>query len=389
MKIYYLTKNSLQLFVPLQRQMDKINHRYTFYKTYLEMKKVLKIALFSVLGLILVAGVLMWMEFGSLVQGALSAEKLDDGLYYMEYKGDDGFDGLIQNGGGETAEELSAYIIDFLSKGHYKPELKTKEADFGCSALTVRTPEGGVLMGRNFDFHSATGMILHTIPDHGYESITTFNVEFFPFGDDYKPEGFTNQYLALTSLFFALDGINEKGFAMADLMAGDTIQTHQRTSKPDLTTTAAIRYCLNKAANVDEALELLRSIDMHSDIGAAHHYAMADATGRSVVVEYVDNKIVVVESPALANHYLCEAKFNVGLIEGDNRYDQLCQRYDQCSGVMNEKGLTEAIKAVSQPERKGRFLGTAWTMVMDLTHPSVTYYSRRHFDKPFHFELGW
>ena len=24
MKIYYLTKNSLQLFVPLQRQMDKI-----------------------------------------------------------------------------------------------------------------------------------------------------------------------------------------------------------------------------------------------------------------------------------------------------------------------------------------------------------------------------
>jgi hypothetical protein len=27
-------------------------------------------------------------------------------------------------------------------------------------------------------------------------------------------------------------------------------------------------------------------------------------------------------------------------------------------------------------------------MVMDLKHPSVTYYSRRHFDKPFHFELS-
>ena len=34
------------------------------------------------------------------------------------------------------------------------------------------------------------------------------------------------------------------------------------------------------------------------------------------------------------------------------------------------------------------FLGTAWTMVMDLKHPSVTYYSRRHFDKPFRFELS-
>ena len=59
------------------------------------MKKVLKVALFaliSVLGLIVIAGVLMWMEFGPLVKGAMSCEKLDDGLYYMEYKGDDGFD---------------------------------------------------------------------------------------------------------------------------------------------------------------------------------------------------------------------------------------------------------------------------------------------------------
>ena len=55
------------------------------------MKKWLMISLLSVLGLIVVAGVLTWIEFGSLVQGALSAEKLDDGLYYMEYKGDDGF----------------------------------------------------------------------------------------------------------------------------------------------------------------------------------------------------------------------------------------------------------------------------------------------------------
>jgi hypothetical protein len=54
------------------------------------MKKALKITLFSILGLLVVAGVLVWMEFGSLIKGAMSCEKLDDGLYYMEYKGDDG-----------------------------------------------------------------------------------------------------------------------------------------------------------------------------------------------------------------------------------------------------------------------------------------------------------
>ena len=351
------------------------------------MKKGLKITLLSVLGLVIVAGVLVWMEFGALIKGANSCVKLDDRLYYMEYKGDDGFDGLMAKGGFEKADDMVGYIIEFLSKGHYKPEVETSKEPYGCSALTVKTPDGSVMMGRNFDFPSAIGVIMHCIPDKGYETITTFNVEFYQFGEEFKPEGFKNQYMCLAGLFVALDGINEKGLAIADLMAGDSIETHQRTSKPDLTTTAAISYMLKNAANVDEALKLLEGIDMHSDIGTAHHYAMADISGRSVVVEYVDNKMVVTESPAVANHYLCEQKLNVGLTEGDDRYDRLCQRFDQTQGVMSEKQLTDAIATVSQPQRKG-FLGTAWTMVMDLSHPSVTYYSLRHFNKPFHFALS-
>ena len=351
------------------------------------MKKGIKIALLSVLGLVIVAGVLVWMEFGALIKGANSCVKLDDRLYYMEYKGDDGFDGLMAKGGFEKADDMVGYIIEFLSKGHYKPEVETSKESYGCSALTVKTLDGSVMMGRNFDFPSAIGLIMHCIPDKGYETITTFNVEFYNFGEDFKPEGFKNQYMCLSGLFVALDGINEKGLAIADLMAGDSIETHQRTSKPDLTTTAAISYMLKNAANVDEALKLLESIDMHSDIGAAHHYAMADVSGRSVVIEYVDNKMVVTESPAVANHYLCEQKLNVGLTEGDDRYDRLCHRFDQTQGVMSEKQLTDAIATVSQPQRKG-FLGTAWTMVMDLSHPSVTYYSLRHFDKPFHFTFS-
>ena len=77
------------------------------------MKKVLKIALLSVLGLLILVGVLMWMEFGPLVRGAMSCEKLDDGLYYMEYKGDDGFDGLMAKGGFESADQLACYAIEF------------------------------------------------------------------------------------------------------------------------------------------------------------------------------------------------------------------------------------------------------------------------------------
>ena len=351
------------------------------------MKKAIKILLWSLLVLVTAFGVLVWAQIGPFVKGAKSVVKLDEGLYYMEYKGDDGFAALIESGGGRSAGELSRYVMSFLSKGFYHPEEgEPVPARYGCSAFTARTPDGGVLMGRNFDFNSATGIVLHTVPKSGYETYTTFNLEFLGFGEGWLPEGARNRYMALSVLFFALDGINEKGLAVADLMAGDNAETHQEDSgKPSLTTTSAICYLLKNAATVDEALDLLRGIDMHSDIGAAHHYAVSDATGKSVVVEYVDNRMEVVESAAVANHYLCPSKLNVGLMEGDLRYDFLCRQMENSDGVMDKLQLTKSIAAVSQPEREGNFLGTAWTLVMDLTDPSVTYYSRRHFDNPFSF----
>ena len=112
------------------------------------MKKTLKIALCGTLCLVLVAALMVWLKFGSLIKGAMSVEKLDDGLYYMEYTGDDGFDGLVEQGGAKTSGELSGYIINFLSQGYYKSEIKTKKTDYGCSTLAARTSDGNVLMGR-------------------------------------------------------------------------------------------------------------------------------------------------------------------------------------------------------------------------------------------------
>ena len=352
------------------------------------MRKTLKTLLWVFLALLAISLLGGWLMFGPFVKGAMSVQKLDEGLYYMEYEGDDGFDKLMEKGGGRTSSELAGYTMWFLSKGFYPlPKPEPDSVKYGCSSLVARSPEGAVLMGRNFDFPFGAGIILHCRPRHGYESITTFNADFYGFGEGWRPEGFANQYLALAGLFFALDGINEKGLAVADLMAGDAAVTHQDSGKPAMTTTSAIKLLLNRAATVDEAIALLRSIDMHSDIGSAHHYAIADASGRSVVVEYVDDEIVVVESPACANHYLCDAKLNVGLYEGDDRYDYLCARYAETGGVMDRQSLSSAIATVSSPDSEP-YLGTVWTMLMDLTNPSVTYWSRRHFDKPFRFTLG-
>ena len=355
------------------------------------MKKSVKVALLCASGVVVATIVYLWTTFGAFVKGALSVEKLDEGMYYMEYQGDDGFQELMASGGADDISKAADFIMGFLSKGFFKPTpINPPINPAGCSTLTVNTPEGGIMMGRNFDYPYGSALIIHVTPDEGYETITTFSTDFWGFGEDYKPEGFGNQYMALSGIFMALDGLNEKGFAIAVLSAGDKVITNQRTDKPDLTTTMATQYLLRNAANVDEALELLKGIDMNSGPGDAYHLAMADASGKSVVVEYVDNEMAVTETPFVTNHYLCEAKFKVGLQESDHRHETLMEQYSQANGVMNREQLTETIQSVTQlPWEEGAIVGgTLWTMVMDLKNPSVTYYPHRHFEKPFHFELS-
>ena len=53
------------------------------------MKKSVKFALLCASGVVVATIVYLWATFGAFVKGALSVEKLDEGMYYMEYQGDE------------------------------------------------------------------------------------------------------------------------------------------------------------------------------------------------------------------------------------------------------------------------------------------------------------
>ena len=87
-------------------------------------------------------------------------------MYYMEYKGDDGFKELMDRGGCNDISVLASYVMEFLSKGYFKPDsINVPIKPVGCSTLTVKTPEDGVMMARNFDYPYGTALIMHTVPD--------------------------------------------------------------------------------------------------------------------------------------------------------------------------------------------------------------------------------
>lgn len=353
-----------------------------------------RVLLWIIIALALIVVILLvgaWSMFGTQLTAAMTVAKLDEGLYSMSYEGDYGFDAYLKQGGGSSAEEMAEYITSFLSNGFYKPDAgDVDDAVVGCSTITVKDPDGNMLFGRNYDWETCKTMIVHTKPDNGYESVSTVCLDFLGFGEDWGPDAdMGSKFMALAAVYVPLDGMNEKGLCIADLMAGDKVETHQDTGKTDLTTTAAIRLILDRAATVDEAIALLEDIDIHSDIGSAHHFAISDATGRSVVIEYVDNEMYITETPIVTNHYLSDVeKQGTGSEQSLARFDTLSALYQQSNGVMTVQDVQEALSAVAQSNFDNEYEETMWSIVFIPETQTAMFYYRENYQNAYTITLN-
>lgn len=342
-------------------------------------KKVVKILIAAMAVLLLVAVCSICVMFHKQYSAAQSVEMVADEMYTMTYRGDYGLDEFLEQGGAKNTAELRDFIIRKLFYGMGAPSAQPTE--FGCSFITVKDKDGKVLTGRNFDWPQCQSdiTVIHTYPDNGYASVSTANLVFLGFGKGWKPVGMKDRMMLIAALYTPLDGMNEKGLVVADLVAGDKVRTDQETERPDVTTTTAIRLLLDKADNVESALRLLEGIDMHSDIDYAHHLAISDVTGRSVVVEWVDNKMLVVDTPFCTNHYLAESpKKDYSLYSEDShrRFNSLKQMKDSLQ-TMNTDDVRESLRRVASKEM------TRWSVVFDSKALTATYYQYGDFNKPY------
>lgn len=324
-----------------------------------------------------------------------SMEKLGDGLYFIEFIGDYDFDNFLKVGA-STNEELTDYLIKSLSKGKWKSsekenQIKIKNPNFACSSIIAKNKEGKSLFGRNYDWKDCSIMIIHTKPDNGYESISTSCMEFLGVDRNWNPQKkFPQDIIALASIYVPLDGMNEKGLYVADLVAGDNEKTAQKRGKLPLTITTAIRLLLDKAATVDEAIALLDSYDMNSVIDTAHHFIIADKSGKSIVVEWVDNKIYFSESSVLTNHYVTKSpKEGVFTYENSKeRYNKLLEWGDNHNWIMDCQEVKEALKSVSAGHYDFDTNEiTVWSSVYEPENKRITYYIREDYENPLVIEF--
>lgn len=304
---------------------------------------------------------------------------LTDGLSAVSHSGSFGFERFLAEGGASSDAEVVSFLAKSLPGA--MEGLRFDGSPFGCSTVAVKGPDGGALFGRNFDWNPCSAMIVQNLPEEGYRSVSTVNMDFID-RSSLRLSSLPDGIQALICLYAPLDGMNEAGLAVAVNMIQDSATIHQNTNRPDLTTTTAIRLLLDKAADTEEAVGLLRQYDMHASMGYMMHLAIADSRGNSVVVEYVDNEMIVTAAPVVTNFYLSEGKkYGVGTQQSHERYDILTARLAEEKAWSMDK-VRDALDRVSKDNFE-EFASTEWSVVMDQSAGVMRYYHREHYQNAY------
>ena len=217
-------------------------------------------------------------------------EHSDGAVYTMKVSGDYYFDDFLKQNGAKNDSELISFITGKITKGIIPMNIKNSE--IACSAFTASANDGKRIFGRNYDFKKTNTMIVHTKPGNGrHASVSTVDLQFVSVNIDTGITGVKDKILCLAAPYAPLDGVNDAGVSCGIFMSyqGEkTIPTDINTDKPDLTSTTMLRMVLDYADNVDEAVEMIKKYDLHDSAKTSYHYMIADATGKSAVLEWVN-----------------------------------------------------------------------------------------------------
>ncbi len=307
-------------------------------------------------------------------------QKLESDFSVVRFNDDYGFDEFLKTGGASSDIEVIKFLTQHISRSYNKTSWN--DNNYGCSTIQVQNKNGDYLFGRNFDWYNSDAMIIISKPENAYASISTVNTNFIT-----SLSPIPENALVLASMYAPLDGMNEKGLTISVNYIEDNATINQKTNKPDITTTTAIRLLLNKASNVSEAISLLKEYDMHSSMNWMTHFAITDSEGNAVAVEYIDNKMVVTETKILTNFYVSEGnKHGIGTQQSHIRFANL-------ENILNKKenlemdDVRDALESVSKKNFNDGET-TEWSIIFNQNTKEIHYYHRENYKKKYTFNLN-
>lgn len=261
-------------------------------------KKIILSIISVILVIILVLGIIIGIVWHNEISAVMSFKKVrerndaheDGAVYMMTVKGGFYLDEFIAQGGVSNDDDLISFISGNITKGIV--DISVDVPEISCSSFTAETKEGDRIFGRNYDMSKTNTCIVYTEGVNGrHSTISTVDLQFLGMDCDSDVKGLMNKVTCLAATYAPLDGINDAGVSCGIYMTyqGDeTVATNQMTDKPDFTSTTMLRMILDYADSVEEAVEIASAYDLHDSANTSYHYMVADSTGKSAILEWVN-----------------------------------------------------------------------------------------------------
>lgn len=181
---------------------------------------------------------------------------------------------------------------------------------------------------------------------------------------------------------WVMDGINEKGLVMAtanNAQPGGYMFTDPYPDVPAIQEHHLFRVALETCATVDEVIALYGSVRPWSQ--AADHLLVADATGRSAVIEFALDRRTGVFRATAGYQVLTNIAYHMGF----DYMTRNCRRFRDATavaeaGIGDLDGLAAVMRSIRGP-------GAGYMSLFDLRTRSMRLYLRQDFGKPWGFTL--
>jgi len=246
--------------------------------------------------------------------------------------------------------ELS-YDYDYYDSAILDTVDLISQMDAGCSAFTTFNSDGDFMLARNYDYNhpdkngepSGLNLFLRTAPAGKLKSIAmcdAFWLDPSHYAKGAFDDGKTDISNVMIAPFLCVDGMNEAGVSAA-LLALDTktgeSATNQNTGKDKAIHSVLLRYILDDAKNVEEAIDIARQYDVVSSAKQDIHIIVSDKGGNTAVLEWrqygkdTEQKLYVTYTNAVTNFY-------VGFDDAEDMYyddGSLRERFTQVTGLTN------------------------------------------------------
>lgn len=352
--------------------MDNSNAKNNQKKSIRRLMTTTLIVLFSIL--ILLSPVLF-----SRLKTVSSIKNIDGDLYYVDYQVDYKLDQVLDKGI-SNVEELEGFLSKELFFGY---PIKTNENLFGCSAFAATTPDGKRIVGRNFDYAKGGALLVYTKPLNGFKSYSMVSLSHIGVSknEGTMPETIVGKISIIAAPYACVDGLNEKGLSVSVLEL-QTEPTNQDGDKKDIITTLAVRMLLDKCSSTQEAIKMLGNYDMHSSAGMPYHLLISDAAGHSVVVDWAENRMNVIDQSYATNFQLSTGQdYGVGI--GHDRYNKIKEKMESTDSVISETGAMKLLEDVSV-KWNGEW-ATEWSVVYNISDFAVEICNDMNYKKSYKF----